>query len=97
MANQSLDVPAEAAGDPKAAEIARIWIVDGDQHVSLRVGGWAGPEGWGIILADLARHVANAFEQVDSMKYAGALTTIENAFLVEMMAPTTESSGEVIS
>lgn len=56
-----LQIPEAAKKDSEAVEILRIWIADGSQHVSLKTGVWEDPAGWGLMLADLAKHVANAY------------------------------------
>ena len=58
-----LPFPSTAANDPKAIEIARMWVAHGEQHVAIRVGVRKKPEAWGIVLADLAKHLASAYEQ----------------------------------
>jgi hypothetical protein len=63
MKQNELTVPTEAKRDPESFEILRVWIADKRQQVSLRSGVWPDPAAWGIMLADLARHVANAYYQ----------------------------------
>jgi len=63
MKNELL-VPPGAEEDPKAIEVARIWVAKGGQHVSLNPLRVERPTSVGIVLADLAGHVANAYEQV---------------------------------
>ena len=48
-----------AQADPKAVEVAQVWVALGNQHVSLRPDVWEDPAAWGIVLVDLAKHVAN--------------------------------------
>ena len=47
----------------RAMELARIWIVDGSQHVSINAKLWDDPAAWGLMLVDLAKHVANAYAE----------------------------------
>ena len=54
-----LHIPDAAKKDSNAFEILRIWIAGGSQHVSLKTGVWEDPAAWGLMLADLAKHVAN--------------------------------------
>ena len=61
--SDQLRVPEPARTDAKSFELLRVWIAHQDQHISLRVGVWKEPEHWGMMLADLARHIAAAFEQ----------------------------------
>ena len=68
-------------------EIARVWIVDGDQHVVLTQNLWRDPASWGLMLADLARHVANAYEaQGHGREFV--LQRIREAFEAEWSHPT---------
>ncbi len=66
-ASKQLQIPEVALRDEKSYEIARVWVAEGAEHVSLLVGVWKDPAAWGILLADLARHVVNAFEQEDQL------------------------------
>jgi len=59
MAN-SLPIPDAVRNQPDAQEILRVWIANGRQHFSLHTT-WEDPAAWGLMLADLARHVANAY------------------------------------
>lgn len=61
--NDQLRIPDAAKKDPRSLELLRIWIADQDQHVSLRVGVWEDPFAWGLVLADLAGHIANTYMQ----------------------------------
>lgn len=64
MKNENeLLIPPAAEEDPKAIEVIRVWVAKGGQHVSLNPLAWKDPQVWGIVLADLAGHVANAYEQ----------------------------------
>ena len=90
-----LDVPPEAKGDPKAIEIARIWAADGKQEVALRWDLWKDPAAWGLMLVDLAKHVANAYEQTKGRDRAEVLARIKSGFDAEWSSPTDSPSGSV--
>ena len=62
-----LQIPAAARTDAKSFELLRAWIADSDLHVSLQLGGWEEPSPWGVVLADLARHVANFYVEKKGM------------------------------
>src|ERR1700684_4636799 len=62
-AKNELAVPPGAANDPKAFELVRAWVAQGDLHVSLQMGGWDDPTAWGVVLADLVRHVARFYAE----------------------------------
>lgn len=81
--NRDLPIPAPALDDDNSLELARVWMVDGTQVVSLRVGA-PDPEAWGYALADLARHVAAAYAQ-KGVDARDTLRGIRNAFLDDMV------------
>lgn len=91
----ALQIPATVAGDPKATEIARIWAAHGQQHVQLRSGVWEDPGSWGIMLVDLARHVANAYEQDGRGDYFEVLSRIHDIFEAEWNSPTDIARGKL--
>jgi Domain of unknown function (DUF5076) len=60
---RELVIPPQALGDPAATEIARLWVTDhGPLHVSLDAA-FEMPGAWGILLVDVARHVARMYRQ----------------------------------
>jgi hypothetical protein len=91
----ALEIPATVARDPKATEIARIWAAHGQQHVHLRSGLWADAGNWGIMLVDLARHVANAYEQDGRGDYFAVLARIREIFDAEWDSPTDIAKGNL--
>ena|SRR2546422_5369128 len=76
----ALLVPPIAQRDPKAIELARIWAAEGSQHVSLRPDAWKDPAAWGILLVDLAKHVANALHEQSGRDRADTLQRIRAGF-----------------
>src|SRR5437764_9847456 len=89
-----LQIPDAAKKDSDAMEILRIWIAGGSQHVSLKPGVWKDPAAWGLMLADLAKHVANAYA-ADGMDRAQALRRVYQGLQVEMESPTDEATGGI--
>jgi Domain of unknown function (DUF5076) len=73
----------------KATEVARIWIVDGHQHVAISGNLWKDPAAWGLMLVDLAKHVANAYAQNGADREA-TLNRILAGFRAEMESSTDE-------
>jgi hypothetical protein len=94
--SDALRIPDAAKKDAKSMELLRVWVADHDQHVSLRVGVWEDPFAWGVVLADLANHIANAFQQHSKLDRAAVLARIEEGFDAEMAGPTEDSIGEVV-
>src|SRR5262249_5108300 len=95
--SNELLIPDAAKNDPNSFELLRVWVANRGQHVSLRVGVWNDPAAWGIMLADLARHVANSYEQDVGLDRLQTLQRIKAAFDAEMTSPTDTPSGSEIS
>jgi hypothetical protein len=93
--SDQLRVPEPARTDAKSFELLRVWIAHQDQHISMRVGVWKEPEAWGMMLADLARHIAAAFEQAEKRDPMEMLARIKAAFETEIESPTEEVHGEL--
>jgi hypothetical protein len=90
-----LTIPPDAAKDTKAVELARVWAAGGKQHVALRADVWSDPAAWGIMLADLARHVARALEQTQGQPQAKTLARIRAGFDAEWTSPTDRPTGKI--
>lgn len=65
-----------------------MWAANGQQHVSLEIGLWSDPAAWGLVLVDLATHVANAYA-AQGHDRAEVLERIRNALDAEWLVPTT--------
>src|SRR5712691_6939615 len=94
--SDQLVVPSPAKDDPNSVELARIWVANKGQHVSLRMGVWSDPAAWGILLADLARHVANAYHEDAGLDRRDTLRRIEKMFKKELASPTDKASGGIL-
>jgi hypothetical protein len=86
-------IPPVAIGDPEAAEMVRAWVAKKTLHCTLRIGVWKDAGTWGILLADMARHVANAHHEQDGADVEACLKRIRAAFVAEMDSPTDKPSG----
>jgi len=80
--------PSAASG---ATEIARVWGARGGQYVSLDADLWRDPAAWGITLADLARHVANAHMQAGRGNARAVLRKIKQGFDAHWSRPANPS------
>jgi predicted secreted Zn-dependent protease len=86
---RALPHPPEIQGDPKATEMIRVWLANGEVHVSLLLGMWADSatagvderEAWGQLLADVSRHVANGLHQSHGVDPTETTKVIEKSFL----------------
>jgi hypothetical protein len=94
--NKFLDPPPAATRDKASFELLRVWVADGGQHVSLRSGAWEDPFAWGIVLADLARHIVNAEAlQRKDLDEIAFLERMLEGFQAEIDSPTDEPDGEI--
>jgi hypothetical protein len=93
--HDQLVVPAAANDDSQSFELLRVWITSKNQHVSLRSGVWKDPGAWGLMLADLARHVANAYQQSDGLDRRQTLLRIRALFDAELSKATDDPTGKL--
>ncbi|MBL8856396.1 MAG: DUF5076 domain-containing protein [Planctomycetaceae bacterium] len=83
-----------------AVEMARIWIGKRKLHCVLNVGHWSDTSGidechaWGIVLADIARHVSFALEDMMGSDPRENLKMILESFRAEISHKTSEHIGE---
>jgi uncharacterized protein DUF5076 len=89
-----LAAPPAAAADARSFEIARLWVADQAQHVALRTDVWPDPAAWGVVLAELARHVALAYQRRDGHDLEDALERLLAGFHAEIEGPSNLSTGE---
>jgi hypothetical protein len=90
-----LRIPEPARTDAKSFELLRVWVAHQDQHISMRTGVWDDPAAWGVMLADLARHIANAFEKFEDRDPLEVLEAIKAGFEGEMQSPARPIQGEI--
>lgn len=93
---KTLSIPPVAQRDRASFEVMRVWIAEQGQHVSIRSGAWEDPFAWGIVLADLARHIALAHElQGETPNKDAFLERLLEGFNAEIENPTDEPEGEI--
>jgi hypothetical protein len=92
-----LPIPGRASNDPEGRELARVWAAGGAQHVALATGLWSDPGNWGIVLADLARHLARSYELAGTLDQTTALKRIREVLDAEWSHPTDEPTGSIQS
>jgi|SRR5450755_2907186 hypothetical protein len=84
--------PPAAANDAMSFEVARLWVANDAQHVVLRTDVWPDPAAWGIVLADLARHVALAYQRKDGHDLEDVLERVLAGFHTEIESPAQQST-----
>lgn len=87
--------PPAASQDAKSFELARLWVANDAQHVALRADVWTDPAAWGIVLADLARHVALAYQHKDGHDLEDVLERVLAGFHTELESPTDSPTGGI--
>jgi hypothetical protein len=92
---EPLKVPPTAL-DKGGTEVLRAAIVDGALHVSLRRA-FDDPEAWGMLIADLTRHVARIYATEMNMPEEETLARVRGIFEAEMDAPTDPGTTIAIS
>jgi hypothetical protein len=85
-----LSIPPPAEWDAKGVELARIWAAQGRQFVTIRTNIWKDPAAWGLMLVDLARHVANSYAREAGTDVNTVLERIKQGFDAEWCHPTDE-------
>jgi hypothetical protein len=91
----ALVIPPEAL-DRGGLEVLRAAIVDGGLHVSLRRA-FDDPEAWGMLIADIARHVARIYAKESAMSEDDVLERVRAIFESEMDAPSDPGTTSAIS
>ena len=91
----ALHIPPTAL-EQGGVEVLRAAIVDGGLHVALRRA-FDDPEAWGMLIADIARHVARIYASEDKFRENETLERIRAIFDSEMDAPSDPGTTSAIS
>lgn len=96
-----LAIPPDAEEDPKSIEMIRAWVAKNGLHISLNVGFWrkqglSEERAWGIMLADVIRHVANAIRVSEGVDREDTIRAIKRQLDAEMDEPTSPHRGKFI-
>jgi hypothetical protein len=88
----SIPVPIESAEQP--LEMLSAWAANDSLYCSIRPDPWKGhPEYWGIVLADVAKHVANAIKEESGAEAAATIALIQSLFNKECARSTSIAFG----
>jgi len=88
-----LVVPPVAALTPEAVEFIRAWKVGEGLHVSLDHSAWKRAEMWGIVLADIVQHFADACEKSQGWPRKEIIKSVAEMFNAELDGPTDQPKG----
>jgi Domain of unknown function (DUF5076) len=92
-ADRDLGVPSEVVSDAKAREVLRAWVANEGLVCALRPETWPDVVAWGIVLADVTRHVANAVRDLRGDDPAATVAKIREIYNSELTDPTAEPTG----
>lgn len=94
----ALNPPPAARRSQESIEMVRAWIVDSELMCSLNVGVFGENETitWGILLSDIARHIANALEESEGIPHERTLEAIVQSFNFEVRKTDSEANGTFI-
>jgi hypothetical protein len=90
---RDLEVPPEVERDATAREVFRGWVANGGLVCALRPEIWEDRASWGLVLADAARHIANATAELDGTDPAVTVQRIRKIFNQELDSPTDKPTG----
>ena len=79
-----LQPPHEVFHDPKAGEVARVWISNGSLSLSLHAMAFGKPDVWGHVLAGIAHQVAASAAEMGHGKVAANFEAIRKTLLEDL-------------
>ncbi len=93
-----LVVPPAAIRDEDAIQMLSAWIAERGLHCTINIGFFASqghkePKAWGIFLADVIRHIANAQNQETGASAAQTVQELLDSLNTELKAPTSKAEG----
>ena len=92
-ADRDLSVPSAVDADAKAREVLRAWVANGGLVCALRPETWPDAVAWGIVLADVTRHVANAVRDLRGEDPLATVAKIREVYNSELSDPSAEPTG----
>ena len=97
---KEMPIPEPALRDKNAREMLRAWIAERQLWCSIKVGLYqeatniSEGRAWGILLADVTRHIATAMESAYSTDRTKIIEEIRDNYLKELGKPTSDTTGE---
>ena len=91
----ALHIP-PAAMEQGGTEVLRAVIVEGELHLSLRRA-FEDPEVWGMLLADVARHVGRIYARESALSEQDIAEKVRAVFDSEMDEPSDPDTSNVVS
>ena len=80
---KELPIP-PAALTHRSVEMIRVWLANQQQHIVLNIGFWEDRgederSAWGIVIADMIRHIADAHQTEYGREFEETVATIRRA------------------
>ena len=96
---RTLVIPPAAQRDEGAVQMLSAWIAEKGLHCTMNVGMWRAqgrdePAAWGILLADVVRHLANAIQTERGVSAEVTIDEIADSLREELNNPTSKATGE---
>ena len=97
---KELPIPPEALTHP-SVEMIRVWLANNQQYIVLNIGFWEDRginerNAWGIVIADMIHHIANAHKSEYGHDQSETVSIIRRAIEAEMDNPTSERLGDFV-
>src|SRR5258706_3170869 len=95
-------IPPAAVRDDNAVEVLRVWIAEKKLHCSIKVGMYRDgmkldeERAWGIILADVTRHICSALQASYGDDPKAVADKIKSSYLSELKQPTSGAQGDFL-
>lgn len=94
-----LVIPPAAQRDENSVQMLSAWIAERGLHCTLNIGffeaaGHTEAKAWGILLADLVRHIGNAVAEERGTQANETVTAVFAAIQSELDMPTSNAVGE---
>ncbi|MBV1775656.1 DUF5076 domain-containing protein [Burkholderiaceae bacterium DAT-1] len=94
-----LVIPPAAQRDDNSVQMISAWIAEKGLHCTLNIGffeaaGHREANAWGILLADLVRHIGNAVAEDSCIPPEETMKAVVTAMNAELDLPTSETVGE---
>ena len=96
---RTLVIPPAAQRDAKSVQMLSAWIAEQGLHCTLNIGffesaGHVEPKAWGILLADLVRHIGNALAEDRGTPAHETIAAVVSSLQSELDVPTSAAVGE---
>lgn len=79
--------PAHEHDEAEGAELLRVWVAHEEMHCDLQPNAFDDPGTWGVVLAEVIRHVADSLSEEEGLDPATTIARIREALDADLRAP----------